>query len=62
MSNPFLTIRTTPELKAALEARAEKEGRSTSSLAVRVLETAAKRWSVGDATPWNQPTGKKASK
>ena len=51
MAHPFLTIRTTPELKAALEARAEKEGRSTSSLAVRVLEAAAKRWpQTSDAT------------
>jgi predicted HicB family RNase H-like nuclease len=57
MAHPFLTIRTTPELKAALEARAEKEGRSTSSLAVRVLETAAKRWS-GDAA--TVATAKKA--
>lgn len=50
MAHPFLTIRTTPELKAALEARAEKEGRSTSSLAVRVLEAAAKRWPQAQAS------------
>lgn len=54
MAHPFLTIRTGPELKAALAARAEKEGRTVSNLAVRVLEAAANRWNnkaPGAGTP-----------
>lgn len=50
MATPFMTIRTTPELKAALEERAQKEGRSMSSLAVRVLEAAARRWTNAKST------------
>jgi plasmid stability protein len=51
MAHPFLTIRTPAALKAALEARAEKEGRSTSALAVRVLEAAVRRWDGAKPAP-----------
>jgi plasmid stability protein len=51
MAHPFLTIRTPPQLKAALMARAEKEGRSTSALAVRVLEAAVRRWDGAKPAP-----------
>jgi predicted transcriptional regulator len=55
MAHPFLTIRTSPDLKAALEARAAKEGRSTSAVAVRALEAAVKRWAKA-----NGPAGAQA--
>ncbi len=52
--NVTFTIYAPASVKAALEARAAKEGRSVSSVATRVLEAATKRWQA------NGPAGAQA--